>query len=360
MKICIIGKGLTALILAKKLVEIGIQIDLIDEKKNHFVSASRTLAITEKNIKFLISSFPNITNNGYPVNEIKIYDERDQFNDLITFKTDKKVQFYMYEYNRALDYVNQTLKKEKKIKILKNKQNLFSKNFLEKYNLIIDTSLKNSYTKKIFYKKVTKDYLSKAFISIINHESTINNIARQVFTKYGPLAFLPISKNRTSIVFSLKNKENRNDVEIKNLINKYNNFYKIKSFAKIENFELKFSLIRKYYFKNILAFGDALHRIHPLAGQGFNMNLRDIQNLLNLIKQNLEIGLPLNELILKKFEKKMSYKNVIFATGIDFIYEFFMFENKLPNVISKKIFNIINNKKFLNISKEIANSGISI
>ena len=119
--------------------------------------------------------------------------------------------------------------------------------------------------------------------------------------------------------------------------------------------------MRKYYFKNILAFGDALHRIHPLAGQGFNMNLRDIQNLLMLIKQNLEIGLPpLNELILKKFENKMSYKNVIFATGIDFIYEFFMYENKLPNIISRKIFNIINNKKFLNISKEIANRGISI
>ena len=360
MKICIIGKGLTALILAKKLVELGIKIDLIDEKEIHFFSDSRTLAITEKNIEFLTSSFPNITNKGCPVNEIKIYDERDRLNDLITFKKDKKVQFYMYEYNVILDYVTQILKRDKRFKILKNKKNLFTKNFLEEYELIIDTSLKNSYSKKIFYKKVTKDYLSKAFVTIINHESIKNNIARQIFTKYGPVAFLPISKNRTSIVFSIKNKENRNCIEIKNLINKYNNFYKIKSFKKIENFELKFSLMRKYYFKNILAFGDALHRIHPLAGQGFNMNLRDIQNLLILIKQNLEIGLPLNELILKKFENKMSYKNVIFATGIDFIYEFFMYENKLPNIISRKIFNIINNKKFLNISKEIANRGISI
>ena len=360
MKICIIGKGLTALILAKKLVELGIKIDLIDEKEIHFFSDSRTLAITEKNIEFLTSSFPNITNKGCPVNEIKIYDERDLLNDLITFKKDKKVQFYMYEYNAILDYVTQILKRDKRFKILKNKKNLFTKNFLEEYELIIDTSLKNSYSKKIFYKKVTKDYLSKAFVTIINHESIKNNIARQIFTKYGPVAFLPISKNRTSIVFSIKNKENRKGIEIKNLINKYNNFYKIKSFKKIENFELKFSLMRKYYFKNILAFGDALHRIHPLAGQGFNMNLRDIQNLLMLIKQNLEIGLPLNELILKKFENKMSYKNVIFATGIDFIYEFFMYENKLPNIISRKIFNIINNKKFLNISKEIANRGISI
>ena len=34
---------------------------------------------------------------------------------------------------------------------------------------------------------------------------------------------------------------------------------------------LKFSLLRNYSFKNILSFGDLLHKVHPLAGQGFNM-----------------------------------------------------------------------------------------
>ena len=36
---------------------------------------------------------------------------------------------------------------------------------------------------------------------------------------------------------------------------------------------------------NILAFGDLLHKIHPLAGQGFNMTIRDIKVLLEIIKK---------------------------------------------------------------------------
>ena len=42
-----------------------------------------------------------------------------------------------------------------------------------------------------------------------------------------------------------------------------------------------------YYHQNILAFGDLLHRIHPLAGQGFNMTIRDIKILLKIIKNKI-------------------------------------------------------------------------
>ena len=51
----------------------------------------------------------------------------------------------------------------------------------------------------------------------------------------------------------------------------------------LSNFELKFSNLRKYYHENILAFGDLLHTIHPLAGQGFNMTIRDINLFLDIV-----------------------------------------------------------------------------
>ena len=54
---------------------------------------------------------------------------------------------------------------------------------------------------------------------------------------------------------------------------------------KISNFELKSSDLRSYYYQNILAFGDLLHKIHPLAGQGFNMTVRDIKVLTNIINE---------------------------------------------------------------------------
>ena len=63
---------------------------------------------------------------------------------------------------------------------------------------------------------------------------------------------------------------------IESLIRKFNIKYKINKINKINSFELKSSNLRSYYYKNILAFGDLLHKIHPLAGQGFNMSIRDI------------------------------------------------------------------------------------
>ena len=81
-----------------------------------------------------------------------------------------------------------------------------------------------------------------------------NKLAYQIFTKIGPIAFLPCSNKQTSIVFSILNKEKKNisDKIILNLINKYNKNYSIKSFTKLEKFELNFHYLKNYYYKNIL------------------------------------------------------------------------------------------------------------
>ena len=81
------------------------------------------------------------------------------------------------------------------------------------------------------------------------------------------------------------------------MIKKYNTKYQIKKFNQISHFELESENLRKYYYENILAFGDLLHKLHPLAGQGFNMSLRDIKLLLDLIKFRLSCGLDLDKSI---------------------------------------------------------------
>ena len=90
---------------------------------------------------------------------------------------------------------------------------------------------------------------------------------------------------------------NLKDVDRKKIIhhiNQHNIKYKITKIEKIENFELKSFNLRSYYHNNILAFGDLLHRIHPLAGQGFNMTIRDINVFINIIKNKIDLGLPLD------------------------------------------------------------------
>ena len=72
----------------------------------------------------------------------------------------------------------------------------------KKYDLIINSDFKNQISKKYFYQKYSKNYNSTAYTTIINHKLCKNKSAAQIFTKFGPLAVLPISKKKTSLVFS--------------------------------------------------------------------------------------------------------------------------------------------------------------
>ena len=61
--------------------------------------------------------------------------------------------------------------------------------------------------------------------------------------------------------------------------------------------------IPENYKNNILAFGDLLHKIHPLAGQGFNMSLRDIKLLSELIDNKLNLGMQIDGSVCYEFQK---------------------------------------------------------
>ena len=114
----------------------------------------------------------------------------------------------------------------------------------------------------------------------------------------------------------------------------------------MKEFPIYLSLSRNYFNRNILSFGDALHRIHPLAGQGFNMTLRDARILSELIKNNLDLGLSLNS-VLEKFERKRKNTNFLFGIGVDFLHEFFKLLNKYNIKSVDKFFKITNKNTFI-------------
>ena len=124
---------------------------------------------------------------------------------------------------------------------------------------------------------------------------------------------------------------------------------------------MKSSNLRKYYHENILAFGDLLHKIHPLAGQGFNMTIRDIEDLSNIIQDKINLGLQLDPLIFEEFQSKTKNRNFIFANGIDFIYEFFNFDKKREGKRLNKILQYLGtNKTFMGSFIKFADKGINI
>ena len=187
-----------------------------------------------------------------------------------------------------------------------------------------------------------------AYTTILKHTKIENNVATQIFTKNGPIAFLPISNSETSVVCSLDIKNRKyNDNEVLDLINKNNPKYQIKKILKLSSFNLSSSNLRNYYHENILAFGDLLHRIHPLAGQGFNMTIRDIKVLSEIIQNKIDLGMQLDLSILKKFEKETKNKNFLFSNSVDFIYEVFNFDKKIKSKNFNKILRIVGKNKNL-------------
>ena len=331
MNICLIGDGLTNLILAKILANKNINVSLYFEYKKIRKSTSRTIGISKHNLDFFKSIFFGTEKIAWPIHSIQIFNELSQGEEILNFGSNDSKLFYTFKNDVLYSLVKKSIKKNKFIKKIIIKKKSFYNSIIKnnKFDLIINSDSQNKISKEILFKRINKNYKSVAFTTIIKHQNCTNNKAVQIFTKFGPLAFLPCSNSETSIVFSVLDKmKNQSEREIKKLIFKYNRFYKINSFSNFEKFNLKFSVLRKYYHNNILCFGDSLHKIHPLAGQGFNITLRDAKILSELINEKIDLGLPLDSTILKEFEFKTKHLNYIFSFGINFIHEFFKFDNK--------------------------------
>tara|TARA_B100000886_G_scaffold166144_1_gene113463 strand:+ start:3556 stop:4626 length:1071 start_codon:yes stop_codon:yes gene_type:complete len=353
MNVCILGNGLTSLTLAKALVNKGVNVDIFFNKKKDKTNYYRTIGISKTNLEFFNKEILDINKLSWSINKIEIYSENLNNERILDFQNTDQKLFSIIKNYELIDYLTKNLKREK---LCKFKKNLVNKKILSYgYDLIINCEFSNFITKKFFSKRIKKNYNNYAYTTIIKHSKISNNKAIQIFTSKGPLAFLPISKFETSIVYSINGDKKNN---FKDLIRFYNKFYKILHINDFSRFKLQMSNLRNYYHGNILAFGDLLHKIHPLAGQGFNMTLRDIKIFSEIVQKKINLGLPLDLSVNDEFEKKSKHINYIFSNGIDFIYEFFNFERKTKSKIFSRTAKFLGknlnlNKKFI----EIADNG---
>ena len=373
-KICIIGDGLSSLILAKALCDLNIHIDVIRRKiinkKNY---QNRSLALSNSNLEFLLNLgvLKKKRDSIWKINEIKLYDNKlHNLNNLIFNFKKKDSLFCMVENNKILYELMNDLKKNKLIKQIqpKNYNRLIKKiTYNKNYDLIINCDNSNFISKKFFSKKIKKAYNAISFTSIIQHQKIKNNIAYQYFTEKGPLAFLPLSNYSTSIVWTINSKLSKNFSEISHLQfkNKIRELFeikaRIKSFSQIAGYSLNFLVPRNYVKNNILIFGDNLHKIHPFVGQGLNMTIRDIKLLREIIKKRISLGLYLDTNILLEFTKKTKPFNYIFANGIDITEKYFSINNKFLNRYSNVLLSKINkNSTINNIIINLADKGLRL
>ena len=91
------------------------------------------------------------------------------------------------------------------------------------------------------------------------------------------------------------------------------------------------------------------------------MTLRDIKILLNLINNKEDLGLKIDNSIYEEFEKRTKHLNFLFASGNDFIYEFFSHNNNFLKFFYKNFFKYFNKNKYINdLVIKYADKGLNV
>ena len=372
-KICIVGGGLTGLISALVLNERGLDIDLTVENSLSKIKDLRVTAISEKNMEFLKSTIKNINLKlFYPVKKINLFFEKNnQTKNFLNFDENKNLMFF-FENRLIKEHLTKLLKKtkikvhKKTIKSIDLAENKVSTNLSSKsYDLVVLCLGSNSpiYQKVSGNREIKKNYKEHSITCSVKHH--VKDIgAQQFFLKEGPLAILPYKNKNFSVVWSIedryfiKNKKNISNY----LKTKLSNLLKTNkiSLGNIQSYPLKLSLKRNYYKKNTIILGDGLHVVHPLAGQGFNLILRDIEKLNELISNNLRLGLSIKDSnIPKDLSDSRKPENLLIGLGIDTTRKFFK-SNKYLDPIKENILKNFSKSSLLKkITKRVANLGLN-
>lgn len=135
-----------------------------------------------------------------------------------------------------------------------------------------------------------KKYNQTALITNITPGKKHNNVAYERFTETGPLAFLPMQSNRCSVVWTLQPKQ-ADDLlaldEEQFLLQLQVCFgFRLGEIAKVgkrQIYPLALQAATQVVHNRVLVIGNAAHSLHPVAGQGFNLALRDVAILSELV-----------------------------------------------------------------------------
>lgn len=317
--IIIIGGGLVGNLLHLMLESKGFSINQFEKTSK---LKNRTFALTPSSVDWLKSiGLPSkFFDSLNDISSMKIFDST--LRNSVTFESDDIVKpaiAFMANEKDFNEAIEKTFKKRKTIEeipkdyVIKNKQDqVIIETSKERYksSIIIACDGFNSLAReKIGIKSTKHDFNQTAITFQLKVKLDNQNEAKQFFLKESILAILPIKKDLVSIVWSCNSQfyKKINSFDEKSIEDELNltigDFYKdIKVVSKIESFPLTMNRVESFFKDRVLLVGDAAHFIHPLAGQGLNLGIRDIITLEKIIdkKGYADIGL---KGFLRKYER---------------------------------------------------------
>ncbi|WP_455476506.1 ubiquinone biosynthesis hydroxylase [Bartonella sp. B17] len=189
--------------------------------------------------------------------------------------------------------------------------------------------------KKAGLKNFSHTYKQTAILCTIEHEKPHHGQAIQHFLPAGPFALLPLKGNRSAIVWNehhqtaqyyLKADALVFETEIEKRIG--HQLGKLSWNGERQAFPLTLSLTRQCIKPRFALIGDASHTIHPIAGQGLNLGLRDSAALAEVIIETARLGLDIGSSItLEHYQSWRRFETVRMALSNDWLNQLFSNDN---------------------------------
>ena len=368
--IVIVGAGLVGLTAALACAKKGTKVCILDQKLPNIKGDMRASAISASSFVLLknLHVIDSIVSNIQAIDKIFISDSRVGRKNKLNLKFQNlNHKGYMIDNSILKNELLKLIKKshgitlKAPVKILKTFTNSDKVKINLDNNLRIEASLlvaadgKNSnYRKSADISVRFTHYKQSAIVTTIGHEFAHNGSAHQFFFPGGPLALLPLTKNRSSIVWSDSSLASGaamslNDSDfIDELSYRINGLLgKIKLLGPRQIFPLNLQMANRYTAKRLVLVGDAAHSIHPIAGQGLNLGLRDAAALADNVALSIRKGIDLGSEVIQEYEKWRSFDNNKLGITTDILNRLFSNKNSSLRIIRRLGLNGVNRSELL-------------
>ncbi len=168
-------------------------------------------------------------------------------------------------------------------------------------------------------------------VATIGHERDHHGRAEQHFLPAGPFAILPMAGRQSSIVWN----ESHADAEAllalapEDFLRQLERRFTLKLGAihlasRVQAFPFSFRFARRFVGERVALIADAAHIVHPIAGQGLNLGLRDVAALAEIVAERMRLGLdPGDPATLEAYQRARRFDVVSSSFGMDALNRLF-------------------------------------
>jgi 2-octaprenyl-6-methoxyphenol hydroxylase len=215
--------------------------------------------------------------------------------------------------------------------------------------LMVAAEGRNSPTREEAGLAVAKwDYRHRAIITTLTHSKPHDNVAWEIFYPAGPFALLPLlddeaGRHSSALVWTVAERDAAGVLKLSDrafTAEVEKRMHGILGSVAVDgprgSFPLGFHHTARIVADRLALVGDAAHGIHPIAGQGLNLGLRDVGALVEVLADGARLGLePGDAQLLARYERWRGLDSMMVALATDGLTRLFGIPGQLPSAVRR-------------------------